>query len=65
MNMSYIVKDTELKLLAKFRDDWSKQSVSNATSQNYANYEPCLNMPEQDDLGHAAEDHNPIRTSTW
>ena len=39
MNMSHIVKATELKLLAKFHDDWSKQSVSNATSPNYANYE--------------------------
>ena len=37
--MSHIVKATELKLLAKFHDDWSKQSVSNATSPNYTNYE--------------------------
>ena len=39
MNMSHIVQVTELKLFAKFHDDWSKQSVSNATSPNYANYE--------------------------
>ena len=39
MNMSHIVKATELKLFAKFYDDWSKQSISNATSPNYANYE--------------------------
>ena len=37
--MSHIVKATELKLFAKFHDDWSKQSVSNATSPNHANYE--------------------------
>ena len=37
--MSHIVKATELKLFAKFHDDWSKQFVSNATSPNYANYE--------------------------
>ena len=37
--MSDIVKATELKLFAKFHDDRSKQSVSNATSPNYANYE--------------------------
>ena len=37
--MSHIFKATELKLFAKFHDDWSKQSVSNATSPNYANYE--------------------------
>ena len=37
--MSHIVKATELKLFAKFHDDWSKQSVSNGTSPNYANYE--------------------------
>ena len=36
---SHIVKATELRLLAKFHDDWSKQSGSNATSPNYANYE--------------------------
>ena len=36
--MSHIVKATELKLLAKFHDDLSKQSVSNATSPNYADY---------------------------
>ena len=46
MNMSHIVKATELKLFAKFHDDWSKQSVSNATSPNYANYEVRFNMPE-------------------
>ena len=34
-----ILKATELKLFAKFNDDWSKQSISNATSPNYANYE--------------------------
>ena len=39
MNMSHIVKVTELKLIAKFHDDWSKQSVSNVTSPNFANYE--------------------------
>ena len=39
MNTSHIVKATELKLFAKFHDDWSKQSVSNATSPNYADYE--------------------------
>ena len=39
MNMSHIVQVTELKLFAKFHDDWSKQSVSNVTSPNYANYE--------------------------
>ena len=39
MNMSHIVKATELKLFAEFHDDWSKQSVSNTTSPNYANYE--------------------------
>ena len=33
--MSHIVKATELKLFAKFHDDWSKQSVSNATLPNY------------------------------
>ena len=37
--MSHILKATELKLFAKFHDDWSKQSISNATSPNYANYE--------------------------
>ena len=37
--MPHIVKATELKLLAKFHDDWSKQSVSNATAPNYAKYE--------------------------
>ena len=37
--MSHILKATELELFAKFHDDWSKQSVSNATSPNYANYE--------------------------
>ena len=35
--MSHIVKATELKLFAKFHDDWGKQSVSNATLPNYAN----------------------------
>ena len=39
MNMSHIVKVVELKLFAKFHDDWSEQSVSKATSPNYANYE--------------------------
>ena len=39
MNMSHIVKVTELKLFAKFHDNWWKQSVSNAFSPNYANYE--------------------------
>ena len=37
--MSHIVKIVELKLFAKFHDDKSKQSVSKATSPNYANYE--------------------------
>ena len=39
MDMSHIVKATKLKLYTKFHDDWSKQSVSNANSPNYANYE--------------------------
>ena len=48
--MSHIVKATELKLFAKFHDDWSKQAVLNATSPNYANYEvthalTCLRSP--------------------
>ena len=38
MNMPHLVKAIELKLFAKFHNDWSKQSVSNATSPNYANY---------------------------
>ena len=54
--MSHIVKATEIKLLVKFHDDWSKQSVLNATSivlnptsPNYANYEEthaliCLSL---------------------
>ena len=37
--MSHILKATEPKLFANYHEDWSKQSISNATSPNYANYE--------------------------
>ena len=37
--MSHIVKATRLKPFAKFHNDRPKQSVLNATSPNYANYE--------------------------
>ena len=46
--MSHIVKATELKLFAKFHDDWSKQSVSSATFAKLCKLAgvPCLNVPE-------------------
>ena len=48
MNMSHIVQATELKLFAKFHDDWSKQSVSSATFAKLCKLAgvPCLNVPE-------------------